>query len=356
MKLEADKVLQSLTEEEIYSFMRNVLFRMDFLETMEYPEKQFITDIKNLKRRYWEMYEHRTNPRRDYEETQVNKVHIVFDLSSSGTLKVALRDVLAVEGQKVIAISDTFSVGPVWRLHTEEGLKNRKEWLFYHINLDEEYMDDYGEEFAKVCAQIDAIPDDIPINIWYGDNGHEQTGLRLALYLLKEKSNPIIMINATKEYSTIFSEKRLDGYPLQVGEITPEKLAAIYKETSAKEVTPVQRRELEEEWLTLSESDKKLRLWQNGHIHSVSEDYLDNFIIQSLQKLNKERGNNNFIKSARLIGEVIGHSLHVVGDGFIEYRVRELIINGIFDIKGVPKAMRFYEVKFRSPQMLTGKD
>lgn len=69
------------------------------------------------------------------------------------------------------------------------------------------------------------------------------------------------MINATKEYSTVFSEKRTDGYPLKVAEIIPEKLAAIYQETLTKEITLVQRRELEEEWLTLSESDKKLRLW-----------------------------------------------------------------------------------------------
>lgn len=227
--------------------MRNVLFRLDFLETTEYPEKQFITDIKNMKKRYWEMYEHRTNPRMEYEEQQIRKVHIVYDLSSSGSLKAALRDVLAIEGEKVIAISDIFSVGPIWRLHTEAGVKNRREWLFYHINLDEEYLDDYEEEFIKFRAQIDAIPDDIPINIWYGDNGHEQTGMRLALYLLKDKSNPIKMINATKEYSNVFSEKRLDCYPLKVAEIMPEKLAAIYQENVAKELTPEQRRELEEE-------------------------------------------------------------------------------------------------------------
>jgi hypothetical protein len=49
-------------------------------------------------------------------------------------------------------------------------------------------------------------------------------------------------------------------------------------------------------------------------------------------------------------------ALHVVVDGFIEYRVIELIVNGIFEIKGVPKAMRFYEVKFHSPRMLTSKN
>lgn len=351
MKLNTDKILQSLNEEEIHSFMKNVLFLLDYLDTTEYPEKQFISDIKDLKRRYWGIYEHRTNPRREYEEQQVSKVHIVFDLSSRGALKVALRDDLAVEGEKVIALSDTFSVGPIWRLHTEKGVKNRKEWLFYNINLDEEYMDRYVEEYANVWAQIDAIPDDIPINIWYGDNSHEQTGLRLALYLLKEKSNPIKIINATQRFSTVFAEKKLDDYPLETAEIASEQLAAIYLETPAKELTPVQRRELEKEWITLSESDKKLRLWQNGHIHFVSEDYLDDFIIRSLQKLHKERGNSDFIKSARLIGEVIGHSLQVVGDLFIEYRIRELVLNGNFDIKGIPKAMRFYEVKFRYPQI-----
>lgn len=62
------------------------------------------------------------------------------------------------------------------------------------------------------------------------------------------------------------------------------------------------------------QSDKKLRLRQNSQVLSVSEGHLDEFIIQSLQKLHRERESNGFIKSARLIGEVIGHSLQVVGD------------------------------------------
>ncbi|WP_419465982.1 DUF3658 domain-containing protein [Bacillus spongiae] len=117
----------------------------------------------------------------------------------------------------------------------------------------------------------------------------------------------------------------------------------------------MQRKELEKEWLVLSESDDTLRLWQNDYIQSVTEDYFDEIIIQSLQKLQDERGSIDFIKSARLIGEVLGQTLQIIGDGFIEYRVRELIVNGVLDIKGVPKAMRFYEVKFRSPRLIVSK-
>lgn len=347
MKLDTVKMMQSLNEEEVYAFMRNVLLRLDFLDTTDYTEEEFITDLRKLKKGYREIYEHRTNPLRDYKEKQIDKVHIVFDLSSYGTLKIALRGVLAVENEKVITFSDTFSIGPIWRLHTEEGMKNRKDWLFYNLNVDEEYMDDYKEEFARIRAQIEAIPDETPITIWYGDNGHEQTGLRLALYLLKEKPNPIMLINTTKEYNNIF--KRIDGYPVQTAEITQEKLAAIYEETADKILTSEQRKEFEDEWLALSESTKKLRIWKNDLVHSVSEDYFDSLIIQSLQYLHEELGNNDFVKSARLIGEVIGRSLQVVGDEFIEYRVRSLIVNGVFEIKGVPKAMRFYEVKFHEP-------
>ncbi|WP_423778625.1 DUF3658 domain-containing protein [Enterococcus faecium] len=36
-----------------------------------------------------------------------------------------------------------------------------------------------------------------------------------------------------------------------------------------------------------------------------------------------------------------------IGDQFLEYRVRHLIVNGQFEIKGVPKAMRYYSVRLR---------
>ena len=46
------------------------------------------------------------------------------------------------------------------------------------------------------------------------------------------------------------------------------------------------------------------------------------------------------MKSASLIGGALAHLNQYVGDLFLEYRVRNLIYNGVFDIKGIPKAMR----------------
>ncbi|WP_342543751.1 DUF3658 domain-containing protein [Paenisporosarcina sp. FSL H8-0542] len=54
-----------------------------------------------------------------------------------------------------------------------------------------------------------------------------------------------------------------------------------------------------------------------------------------------------FYEKARVIGEAIGNLIQYIGDQFVKYRVRHLIMNGVFEIEGIPKAMRFYSVKLR---------
>ena len=79
----------------------------------------------------------------------------------------------------------------------------------------------------------------------------------------------------------------------------------------------------------------------------MPESYFDALIIEKAQFLHDKQTKPDFMKSARLIGEALGNSDQYVGDVFFEYRVRQLILQGIFEIEGVPKAMRFYSVKLR---------
>ncbi|WP_077319159.1 DUF3658 domain-containing protein [Virgibacillus proomii] len=89
-------------------------------------------------------------------------------------------------------------------------------------------------------------------------------------------------------------------------------------------------------------------MWTNKEVRSIDEAYYDDYIINTAKKLHNKRKSNEFIKSARLIGKVIGHLNQYIGDDFFfEYRVRYLIMNGIFEIEGVPRVMRFYSVKLR---------
>jgi len=252
------------------------------------------------------------------------------------------------EEEKVIKFSDIFSIGPIWQLHEQTGLNNRYEWLMKHINIDDEVLDSYQEKFNISISGINGIPNDTPIIIWIGENAHEQTALRFVLYLLKEKTNDIFVINSTVKYKIQFGIPETDFFPLHTGEISPDKLTLIYgKNRKTNALTQHERKNFEREWEQLSTQQEVLRVWKNEIIMNVNESYYDDYIIKTAKKLHMETNNDDFMKSARLIGEVMGHLNQYIGDQFLEYRVRHLIVNGIFDIEGVPKAMRYYSIKVR---------
>lgn len=102
---------------------------------------------------------------------------------------------------------------------------------------------------------------------------------------------------------------------------------------------------MEQEWLHLSSQPGHLRLMQNGIIRSVSEDAIDEFILEKFTEVASTRQRGEFIKSSRIVGEVLGHLEQAVGDTFIEYRIRQLILQGRFDMEGMPHAMRFYSIR-----------
>ncbi|MEW9674118.1 DUF1835 domain-containing protein [Ammoniphilus sp. 3BR4] len=275
-------------------------------------------------------------------------IHILFGPSPAASLKVALND-LGIDKQSVISFWDMFSVGPISKLHEEVGKENRFEWV---KNIWDGGYDDYQEykiRFQQAINQIKAIPNGELITIWVGDNSHEQTGLRYALHLLKDKDIDIITINTTKSHNELFKKKKIIYTILHTGEISPEKLQSIYKQSKHEPpLTQHEREDCEKEWLSLSDSQETLRIWRNGRMHSVTENYYDEFIITRARKLHGKEKTSGFMKSARLIGDVMGHLDQYVGDAFLEYRLKKLIEAGVFDAEGSLEAMRFYSVRLRS--------
>lgn len=75
----------------------------------------------------------------------------------------------------------------------------RNEWFYEHINLEQDDYE-YENEFANTLWEIEDIPKQVPIYIWYGNNADEQTGLRFLLYLLRDKTNDVYLINSTELY------------------------------------------------------------------------------------------------------------------------------------------------------------
>lgn len=274
-------------------------------------------------------------------------IHIVFGASASGSIKYVLREMGLDQKDRVISFWEMFSIGPVWQLHEEDGRQSRFEWMKRCISEEYDEYPDYKQNVEKAIKQINSIPEGTHITIWTSDNAHEQTGLRLIVYLLKGRNIDISVINTTKEHEERFQVKNVKYTILHTGELPPEKLQIMYEQGHGTFFTDHDREDLEKEWLTLSESQETLRIWRNGRIQSVSEDYYDPFIIQRAKYLHRRPELKGFMKSARLIGDVLGHLDQYMGDSFLEYRLKKLIEAGVFEMEGSLAAMRFYSVRLK---------
>ncbi len=338
--------IYELDEKELKSALFLFYCRVQAVEEGNgYSEQQFFSDIKKS---YNDLLEYGKNKANDDQDAQYEATHIVFGYSPMGSLRAALKELELNQKEKIITFADLFSIGPTWQLHDVQGMDHRYEWLRTHINIDDEVLSNYQGNFERTILNIDQIPTHHPIIIWAGENAHEQTGLRYVLHLLKGKTNDIMIINTNEAYKNYFERPEIDFTPRSTGELSPEQLKQIYEnEKNGNTLTQSERKTLEQQWEQLSEEKEVLRIWQDHKIMSVSETFYDEYIIQTVKKSHSKRKNNDFIKSARIIGEVIGHLDQYVGDQFIEYRVRRLIVDGIFDMEGVPKAMRYYSIKIR---------
>ncbi len=274
-------------------------------------------------------------------------IHILFGTSASGCLKIALREMGLDKKEKVISFWDIFSIGSVWRLHEEIGVKSRFKWMEKCMSDEFDEFPDYTQSFEKALNQINSIPEGDHVTIWASDSAHEQIGLRFVVYLLMERNIDITVINTTEEYEKLFRVKKVKYTLLHTGEIPPEKLQHIYEHGFGKLLTDHDREDLQKEWLTLAETRETLRIWRNGRIQSVPEDYYDEFIINKAKKLYGKGKAREFVKSARVIGEVLGNLDQYVGDTFLEYRMRKLIEAGVFESKGSLEAMRFYSIRLK---------
>lgn len=274
--------------------------------------------------------------------TNHKQLHIVCGDSIRGSVTMALKSMKRSE--KVISLHDTFSSGPVLDLHKKSGIEQRYQWLEKHFRYEYENIHQMKDHFNHAVIEIKSIPKDISIVIWVGDNAHEQTGLRFVLYLLKGKSNDISVIHTTSAYVKHCQRPHIKETLKYSGEISSDQFKVIYEDHESIQFLTSQIRETyESEWEALASSEATLRIWKDGQVQPVGEDYFDDFMVQKAYEVQAEK----FILVVRLIGEIIGylHDDEYVGDRFIEYRIRQLIHNGTFLAKGDLTCMKLYKIK-----------
>lgn len=281
--------------------------------------------------------------------SKTRTVHIVFGYSAAGSVRQAIKQLDLQESDGMVCFPDLFSVGPVWKLHEPEGRLYREEWMRTH--LDPEYTDNnfaYNGELNPIQI-VQQMPEQARIVIWGGDSAHEKIGSRYVQYLLKEYKKEMIEINAAHICERKYNIPKDQRYYRHTGEIVAEKLIKVFHEIKRiHPLTTEQRSKYELEWMGYAETKQVLRLWNDGEVNTVEENYLDEYLLHTVYKLQSRSNPGGFMKAARVVGEAMGYLEQYIGDSFFEYRLRSLIYEGKLEIRGVPSAMRYYSVRIKS--------
>ncbi|WP_252361796.1 DUF1835 domain-containing protein [Paenibacillus terrae] len=284
-----------------------------------------------------------------------NNVHLLFSQSAAGSMKVGLSGAGLRYESEVLSFNDLFSIGPLWKLETPEGQENRHNWLAERI-VDYEffYYANWEHRIEQMTATLTAISDDKSITIWCGSNAHEQIGLRFALYLLRNRTAPIGVVNVTD------SLEREPSDPLYMESKFPLSMNVVYSKEIARFITQNKekihalsmedRHRHEQDWLELSEQASVLRLWENDHIDHVPEDSFDQALLDLIGQLQAE-DNRQFVHAGKIIDEALTQLSQLRSDTFLEYRVQQLIAQGRLEFLEMPEmsGMQYrYAVKLKA--------
>ncbi|MGE7864222.1 DUF1835 domain-containing protein [Bacillus mobilis] len=326
-------VVEDMYEEEAKHLLQSILIQLNVLEE-NYSEDT----IKNLMDIPKQLTSNTPYKRKVKESSHI---HIAFDDSTAGCLKHMLGQEERLE-ERVVAFSEFFSIGPINKLQMNEGQLARQKWLVNNLTAYENYFEDeYLPRFLETMEELHAIPSETPITIWKANNAHEHVGLCFVIAQLQDKKN-IHVINTSEASKEILKKE----YAIRgTGELSSDSLALLQKSFAEfPYVTEEKRMEYEYEWDKLSNSTEFLRVWKENEVHSVQEDYFDQFMIECAKSVGADR---KFLKAPRVIGEALGLVEQSVGDTFLEYRLKELIKKEVFEFEGSLNEMRFYSVKLK---------
>ncbi|WP_176461700.1 DUF1835 domain-containing protein [Anaeromicrobium sediminis] len=260
-------------------------------------------------------------------------VHIAFGDSASGTLRFFFKNNPSEYKGEVICVRDDFSIGPIYEIYKEAGLKKRIEYLIDILKKVSayEYFGDIEKDFIKICECIRNIDQDSKVVIWYGENTNDQVGLRYLMSLLKNRD--LYQVNVSDSYIKDYDNRAYR--PIALGQCSPEEIP-----TFISKITKVNKEiynNLISDWRVLRNSKENLRIWKGKKIIGVDETYYDNDILSNCSL--------DFKKAARVIGETMGKSDQLVGDLYIDFRVRKLIESGKLQYRGKLISMRDFEIR-----------
>ncbi len=259
-------------------------------------------------------------------------IHIVFGDSAAGLLKNYF-EYTSGQQEEVISFREDHSTGPINEIDTENGLQKRIQWfkkMFQVVKIDG-YFDDVEKEFIEAYEKIKNIGLDASVVIWHGENTADQVGLRYLSALLSNRT--LYEVNVSEAYRMQLSEIKYK--PRSLAECMPEEVELVL--ATRKKIDITRCLQLVSSWEVLRHSKETLRVLKDNRVIGVDESYYDKAILSNCTF--------NFQKALRIVGYTMGESDQLVGDTYIDYRLRQLIESGKIEYRGRLDSMRDFEIR-----------
>jgi hypothetical protein len=260
-------------------------------------------------------------------------VHIAYGDSAAGTLKYYFSYNKNKYKGEVINFREDHSIGPLYEIDTVKGLQKRIKW--FEKILGEVFIDDYFEdlqkEFMDTYEMVKNIGQDKTIVIWHGENTATQIGIRYLSAVLRNRE--LFEVNVSESYICDLNSNRYK--PRSLAECAPEEIDHLI--LTMKKLEKERCNRLMNDWEIFRTSKENLRILKDNKIIGVDESYYDHHIISNCTF--------NFKKAARVIGKTLGEADQLVGDAYIDYRIRKLIESGKIEYRGKLETMRDFEIR-----------
>jgi hypothetical protein len=345
------KAVSTLREDEVKLYLIRILAQIGRVKEqsklLEEPlEQQIAEPVASLLEYYTSLMELPAKRAFWDPSPDCTHVHILCGDSFTGSMKQALRGLSWMDTHKLVTMRENYAIGPLGQLDTPVGRKLRSDWFRQHIQEYFTISDECEREYTELLGNLELIPEQAKVIIWTSRSASEQTALRLAVHLLGNRPNEIIVCDACTICEELYNGPDASCIYRSSSEIPADKLReALLRIGTGSRLAPANIARLTREWQEMSEQSGVLRIWQDEAVLEVPADYYDSYLLEKLDSLDPPPGEDGFLKSARLVGEALGNCEQDIGDAYYESRVRELIYSGVLEIRGVPTAMRFYSIR-----------
>ncbi len=265
-------------------------------------------------------------------------IHIVFEEANVAALQKAIDIDETLQGN-IIQIKDDFAVGPLGNIYIGEGIEARKQWWRdvlaggdYDGKVDTGEVDD-----TKTAAELVGTMrrnEDETIWIWMAQNKHDVCSYYWLLNYMKEFQGRVFVLYMNN--LPFINEKGGIFYPTNLFQIAPKEFLKAKK--LVRPITPSEFEVDPDEWKKLCADGNEVRLLEGGKkLSSYGVHFYDNLL--------KKYVVGDFQKASKIIFQFLSKETEKTGDAFLLWRLKGLIENNGWEVKGELKNMKDFELK-----------